>query len=157
MSLAVIFRPKAFGQRSSFLFFYAIARDAAVRKGRRTDEVEMQILELKKGVNFIEEETWTQISNHGKNSEVIAQMLRKNALAVYKPDAEDVVGSTSDFTDLSVVADILQATDDAEWIQRSIARDKRKEVFKLGSDRIKEIQEDKADRRQQGAMSLDLV
>lgn len=147
--LALIFHPKRFGQYGSFVFNYALNRNNGSKS--RREEVELAAFELKKGVSFVEPEVWAQIIAHGKNGTIVDRMTAQGALSVYTPDAEDPVGSTADFSDLNAVAAILNNTTDADWISRSISRDSRKEVFKMGSARLKEIEEDKNDRRSQTA------
>ncbi|HEY9643067.1 MAG TPA: hypothetical protein V6C57_21440 [Coleofasciculaceae cyanobacterium] len=153
MALAIVFRSKLFGQRGSYLFYYAINRGTGKNK---SDQVELGLQELANGVNFIEPDLWNQIVGHGKNGTVIADMKARGALSEYIPDALEPIGSTSDFESLQVVSEILRNTNDAEWISRSISRDTRKEVFRMGSDRIKEIKEDAVERRQ-GSLTMEMA
>lgn len=161
MALAIVFRPRANGQINSFIFHYAIPRAGAVRKAAKEGDsfqtpVEMDMLEVKPGVNFVEAEKWKLVVGHGANGSVISGMQAKGSLSVYTPDVNEPVGATPDFNSLTVVEDIIRNATDEEWLQRSIARDSREAVFKMGSQRIQEIKEAKI-ARAQTASSLEMV
>lgn len=161
MALAIVFRPRANGQINSFIFHYAIPRLGAARKAAKEGDsfqvpVEMDLLEIKPGVNFIQPEIWKMVTDHGQNGSVISGMQAKGSLSVYNPDVNEPVGATSDFSSLTVVEDIIRNAVDEDWLQRSIARDSRETVFKLGSQRIQEIKESKI-ARSQTASSLEMV
>lgn len=158
MALAIIFLPKAFGQRGAYVFHYQVPRP--VIKGKR-EEIELNMLMLNQGVNFVEPETWEQVVGHGQNAKVIKAMMTNSlgqgqALFVHTPDAEVPLGSTADYNDLIVVETLIRYSTDRDWILASLAQDRRPEVVKMAKERIKELDEDQKARKQQ-ALAMDFA
>lgn len=158
MSLALVFRPNLFGQRGSFIFYYQIPRVTrgakAAEKGAATAviesprEVELQMVELTKGSNFIEPEIWKLVEAHGDNAKTISDMVAKGALASYAPDSGELHNDTTDWSNVGVAAAIVQECYDEDWLTRSMYREQRKHVISAVQEQLKQIKENKLARSQ---------
>lgn len=155
MALAIVFRPKDYGINGSFGFYYQINRTPALRKVAdkgapvatlANEPIEIDMVELKPGVNFVEPAVWDQVVKHGQNGQIIATMQSKAALSIHVPDTENPVGATSDFSSVAVVEDILRHITDEDWVSYSMNNDKRQDVFKRCSERLKQIRDKEYDR-----------
>lgn len=149
--LAIIFTPSAVGQRGKQIFSYALNRQtqAGGRGSKKIEEVELGQLVLNRGVNFVDAAEWAKVEAMPTNESPLKWMKTKGALLIYAPDADEPVGATSDYADISTVADIVNNCEDVDWLRRSLARDQRRPVFELISQQLKEIEENKKQREQQ--------
>lgn len=145
MQLAVVFVPRNDGRFGKQVFHYPVR----VVKGKK--EIDMEVLPLEKGTNFIDEEVWEAMLSHPPNQAEVARLSENRTLAVYKPDAEVPVGSTSDYTSLQTVRAIVEncSPDHKRWLEISLARDTRPEVFKAISTWMTNLDEVKRNRKQQ--------
>lgn len=111
----------------------------------------VEILVLNKGTTFVDKEVWDAVEAHqkGGQKDLLAKMDKEGSLKVFRPDAKNPVGATSDYTDLDVVREIVSGVGDREWLRRSMARDSREAVFTVINERLDEISEDEKQRAQQ--------
>lgn len=146
MQIAVVYIPRNDDRLGKQAFHYP-ARPLA--KGRK--EIDMEVLPLEKGTNFVEEEVWELMRSHGVNQSEVDRMTENRSLVIHKPDAEEPVGSTSDFTDLRAVRDIVEncTPNHKRWLEVSLARDSRSQVFTLISAQLEKFEEAKQNRKQQ--------
>lgn len=147
--LAIVYNPRLIKQTGDWVFYYPNARTATRGKAAPNEPIELNAQLISgKSVNFIEATVWEAIESTPANKPSIDWMKSAGALRIYKPDVEVPVGSTCDFNDLSVVREIVEASNDLKWLNVALARDQRREVFPIISDRISEIQDARAQKVQ---------
>lgn len=154
--LAIIFNPKALETLNSHGFYYEKTSPKAT-KGQTWIPVELDSVELKKGLNFVDPEVWEKVLAHGNNSKIISGMASKNAIVIYKADAEVPTGCSLDYSSLSAVEDMIRVTTDETWVKRSRDRDNRPRVIQLCTERLEELEEIKKYKRSQAGSTLELV
>lgn len=152
-TIAILYAPnlaKRFGQQG---FFYEKRSAPVASKSAKVIMMpELECLTLKKGTNFVPLETWQAVEKFDGNQSMLAQMKQQQSLKVFTPNAENPVGSTSDYDNLDDVAEIVGGVNDKAWLNRSLARDQREAVFRLIEQRLKDIQDDELQRSQSDGM-----
>ena len=160
MSIAVVYHPKAAVQMGMQAFAYPVnqpnstAKNASIRR-----EVELNQLILRGGpngspmTNFVDPAVWDAVEGHDRNKEVLSRMKGQRALMIYRPDAETIVGCSTDYTKPEEAAAIIATCDNDVWLQLSMNRDTRQQVISAASQRFTERQQAKL-RKQQNEMAL---
>lgn len=136
-----------FGVRGARLFNYQIERPTAAKKDSKltlADRVEIEVVTINKGTNFIDTDKWNSVLKHEINQTVINGLIKCGALVVHTPTAENPVRDTTDFEDITVIQELAENSKDVDWLSLSLNVDRRPEVRKLLADRLKDIQDEVA-------------
>lgn len=136
-----------FGVRGARLFNYQIERPTAAKKDSKltlADRVEIEVVTINKGTNFIDTDKWNSVLKHEINQTVINGLIKCGALVVHVPTAENPVRDTTDFEDITVIQELAENSKDVDWLSLSLNVDRRPEVRKLLADRLKDIQDEVA-------------
>lgn len=140
-------RQMPFGVRGARLFNYQIERPTAAKKDSKltlADRVEIEVVTINKGTNFIDTDKWNSVLKHEVNQVVINNLIKCGALAIYTPTAEFPVRDTTDFEDIAIIQELAENSKDVDWLSLSLNVDRRPEVRKLLADRLKDIQDEVA-------------
>jgi hypothetical protein len=154
--IAVIYIPENDRRYGDQAFSYIVkeGRSIAAPVGKANAAViapiETQNLWIKKGVTFVEKEVWEKVKELPNNQSMISLLEGKNALFVVHP-CENPVGATSDYENLEDLGQIISNIQYKEktWLERSLLKDNRPEVFKMIRDRLDELKEERANRAQE--------
>jgi hypothetical protein len=156
---AIIYSPEfekasglPFGVKGDRIFYYQIERPKP-QKGEK-EKVELESIVLKKGTNFIDAEAWQAVSIHPSNESELTRLVRLRAITIYTPDNPESCGKdTTDFAEESTVQELVENSKDLEWLGLCLNVDRRLNVRKLISERIKDLNEEIASQRQRVAAS----
>ena len=140
-------RQMPFGVRGARLFNYQIERPTAAKKDSKlslADRIEIEVVTLSKGTNFIDADKWNSVLKHEVNQIAIANLVKCGALTVHTPTAEFPVRDTTDFEDVGIIQELAENSKDVDWLSLSLNVDRRPEVRKLLADRLRDIQDEVA-------------
>jgi hypothetical protein len=143
-----------FGTRGARLFNYQIDRgnsNPAPKKGGLTlaDRVEIEIVAIAKGTNFIESQKWEAVAKEVVNQPEIEKLTSIGALKIFIPDAEITRNRSSDFSSIEDLQEIIDNSKDVDWLSLSLKIDQRADVSTMLANRLKEIEEEVAAMSQQ--------
>lgn len=142
-----------FGMRSDRAFYYPIERPKPM-KGELA-KVELDAVVLKKGTNFVDASAWEAVNKHPANEIDLARLTKFNAISIHIPDnPQQAAKDTTDFADESVVQELVESSNDLEWLRLCLNVDRRIPIRKLISDRIKDIDEEISAMRQRMSVAL---
>lgn len=137
-----------FGLRGDRLFNYVIERPA-IAKGKSDPRIEQDAVPLRRGLNLIPSESWVNVQKHEANAEEIARLMKSGCLVIYTPDSPETAGKdTQDFADTEVIQQLVEYSRSIDWLTLSMNVDRRPEVRKLISDRLKDLREEENIMRQ---------
>jgi len=151
IKLAIVFLPRTekkrpdqpFGMIGDRAFPYYIDKGKA-SKGK---ELEVGMVVLKEGTNFVDKDAWVAVSSHANNKPILDRLLRERVISVYEPDVEKQGRETTDFSTFEAVEDIVNNCFDAEWLTFCLQIDRRTgesdegDVRQLINRRLAELQD----------------
>ncbi len=141
-----------FGVKGDRIFYYQIERPKP-QKGEK-ERVEIESITLRKGTNFIDTDAWEAVGKHSSNEDELARLIKLRAITIYTPDDPQQCGKdTTDFADEMTVQELVENSKDLEWLGLCLNVDRRLNVRKLISDRIRELKEEISAQRQRVAAS----
>lgn len=159
MKIAAIFRSRVANTFGPYLVFYPTHPASAIEtaKARRAptapnnEELQLSMIKLIEGVNFIEKEQYDLMMQHPRAKADWTAKERRGAIAVYQPtvpEGEYPTDTTADYPDLGDVQDIIQNCFDSEWLRLCIAKDNRPGISQWCYTRIQEIEDSRRRRRE---------
>lgn len=103
----------------------------------------MKQLTFMPGVNMINAEDYEKAKTFPKSSSRLTSLEKVGAIRIVIPDAEAVLGCSTDFTDETIATQVVNAHVDEKWLEFSLKRENRPSVLEAIKERLTYLEDRK--------------